>query len=199
MHATRLTKHEEKRREILDAAQRAFVRDGLQGASIAAICREARISPGHLYHYFDSREAILEAIAESYLANLQVQFNAALASGRSASAVITEIERTVDASGASDHVLLFDLFAQASRNTRIAEILSNATAGMQSLLTSFLADAQAQGDIARRLDPEAAAMVIINIMDAAKASRIRGAHDDSSKVSLALATMIGRYLADPGE
>src|ERR1700740_2581853 len=61
-------KHEEKRREILAAAGRFFVRSGFRGAAISAICTEAKISPGHLYHYFASKEAIVSAMAEASLA-----------------------------------------------------------------------------------------------------------------------------------
>src|SRR5215467_9131451 len=55
-------KHEEKRQEILAAAKACFARDGFLGISIADICQEAGISPGHLYHYFDSKDAILDVV-----------------------------------------------------------------------------------------------------------------------------------------
>src|SRR6266851_6501514 len=60
-------KYDEKRQHILEAAERCFQRDGFRGASIGDICAAARMSPGHLYHYFDSKEAIIEAIFESRL------------------------------------------------------------------------------------------------------------------------------------
>src|SRR5687768_8758848 len=39
---------------ILDAAERCFVRAGFHRTSIHDICKEAAISPGALYVYFDS-------------------------------------------------------------------------------------------------------------------------------------------------
>src|ERR1700726_4224170 len=57
-------KHDEKRRHILEAAEGCFRRDGFRGASISDICAAAQMSPGHLYHYFDSKEAIIEALFE---------------------------------------------------------------------------------------------------------------------------------------
>ena len=53
-----------KRQEILDAAAACFARDGLQGASMADICAAAGTSPGALYRYFPSKDAIIQAIAE---------------------------------------------------------------------------------------------------------------------------------------
>ncbi|WP_158598423.1 TetR/AcrR family transcriptional regulator [Notoacmeibacter ruber] len=49
---------------ILQAAAACFVRSGFQGASMHEICREAGMSPGALYRYFPSKEAIIEAIVE---------------------------------------------------------------------------------------------------------------------------------------
>ena len=49
---------------ILHAAARCFVRDGFHRASISDICAEAGISPGHIYHYFENKEAIVGGIAE---------------------------------------------------------------------------------------------------------------------------------------
>jgi len=56
-------KHEEKRREVLDAAETCFVRAGIRGASISEISAEAKMSSGHIYHYFPSKEAIVAAMA----------------------------------------------------------------------------------------------------------------------------------------
>ena len=42
-----------------------FVRSGFQGASMQQICAEAGMSPGALYRYFPSKEAIIEAICEA--------------------------------------------------------------------------------------------------------------------------------------
>lgn len=49
---------------IMDAAKTCFVRHGFQGASMQQICVEAGMSPGALYRYFASKEAIIEAITE---------------------------------------------------------------------------------------------------------------------------------------
>ena len=57
-------KYDEKRQQILKAAEGCFRRDGLRGASIDDICTAAHMSPGHLYHYFDSKEALGYAIVD---------------------------------------------------------------------------------------------------------------------------------------
>src|SRR3954447_15883797 len=54
----------DRRAEILAAAQRCFVRAGFHGASMQDICAEAGMSPGNLYRYFPSKEALIAGIAE---------------------------------------------------------------------------------------------------------------------------------------
>jgi len=60
-------KYEEKRTKILNAAMDCFCRNGFRGASISDISAAAGISPGVLYHYFDSKEAIIQAMTEAEL------------------------------------------------------------------------------------------------------------------------------------
>ena len=52
------------RTHLLDAALRAFATAGYEGASVRSIAREARVSLGLLYHYFPSKEAVLQALFE---------------------------------------------------------------------------------------------------------------------------------------
>ena len=54
----------DRRAGILAAAQRCFVRSGFHGASMQEICAEAGMSPGNLYRYFPSKEALIAGIAE---------------------------------------------------------------------------------------------------------------------------------------
>ncbi len=61
----RAEKREAQLERILSASRTCFVRSGFRGASMHDICREADMSPGALYRYFPSKEAIIEAIAEN--------------------------------------------------------------------------------------------------------------------------------------
>ena len=53
---------EERRRQILDAAVRAFARKGYHACRVSDIAEEAGVAYGLVYHYFESKEAVLEAI-----------------------------------------------------------------------------------------------------------------------------------------
>ncbi|HJU98287.1 MAG TPA: TetR/AcrR family transcriptional regulator, partial [Jiangellaceae bacterium] len=54
---------ERRRRQILDAARRCFVRNGFHQTSMQDILGAAGLSAGALYRYFGSKEEIVEAIA----------------------------------------------------------------------------------------------------------------------------------------
>lgn len=54
---------EARRRGILNAAFRCFVRNGLHATTVRDICRAANLSPGALYSYFESKRDIIAALA----------------------------------------------------------------------------------------------------------------------------------------
>jgi TetR/AcrR family transcriptional regulator, fatty acid metabolism regulator protein len=58
----RSTGQEDKRRLILDAAVRVFARKGYHASRVGDIAEEAGVAHGLLYHYFRSKEELLETI-----------------------------------------------------------------------------------------------------------------------------------------
>jgi AcrR family transcriptional regulator len=54
--------NDEKMRQILDGARRVFLADGFDGASMNDIARVAAVSKGTLYVYFQSKQALFEAL-----------------------------------------------------------------------------------------------------------------------------------------
>src|SRR4051812_23551630 len=57
-----------RRKEILTAAVRVFARKGFAATRIDDIAAEAGIAKGSVYLYYDSRDALLEAVFEGYRA-----------------------------------------------------------------------------------------------------------------------------------
>ena len=56
---------EDRREQILDAALRVFARQGFAKATNKEIAHEAGITPGLIYYYFESKEALLKALLEA--------------------------------------------------------------------------------------------------------------------------------------
>ena len=53
---------EDKRRQLLDAAVRVFGRKGFHASRVGDIAEEAGVAHGLLYHYFKSKDQVLEAV-----------------------------------------------------------------------------------------------------------------------------------------
>jgi TetR/AcrR family fatty acid metabolism transcriptional regulator len=53
---------EDKRRQLLDAAVRVFARKGFYASRVGDIAEEAGVAHGLLYHYFKSKDQVLEAV-----------------------------------------------------------------------------------------------------------------------------------------
>jgi AcrR family transcriptional regulator len=53
---------EDKRRHLLDAAVRVFARKGFHASRVGDIAEEAGVAHGLLYHYFKSKDDVLEAV-----------------------------------------------------------------------------------------------------------------------------------------
>src|SRR5882757_6248468 len=53
-----------RRDQILSAAVKCFVENGFHGSSMAELAKRAGMSVGHIYHYFESKDAIVEAIVD---------------------------------------------------------------------------------------------------------------------------------------
>lgn len=63
--------HDQKRAQILKSAARVFAREGFDRASMNLLARECGISKANIYHYYNSKDALLFDILDSYLAALR--------------------------------------------------------------------------------------------------------------------------------
>lgn len=63
----RITKdYDERRKEILDTAEKLFYMKGYDVCSVNDILKEVGIAKGTFYHYFTSKEEVLDNIVERY-------------------------------------------------------------------------------------------------------------------------------------
>jgi AcrR family transcriptional regulator len=64
MSSKKVEQGQATRRELVAIATRLFVAHGYQGTSIDAVLTEAGISRGALYHHFDGKDALFEAVLD---------------------------------------------------------------------------------------------------------------------------------------
>jgi AcrR family transcriptional regulator len=78
MARTRSENYDDIQRGILNAACALFAQQGYMRASIAELAEACRLSRGALYHYFDSKEAILFAILDAHVRQMIADVEAAM-------------------------------------------------------------------------------------------------------------------------
>lgn len=127
---------EARREQIRIAAAECFRKHGFHGTSIAQISKFAGMSPGHIYHYFENKEAIIAEIVAWDLARV-LTLIAELRSARNVQDAM--IARAAE--GVAEHLdpgtaaLRLEIAAEAARNPHIAEIVRAADSRSRAGLT----------------------------------------------------------------
>ncbi|KIC10904.1 TetR family transcriptional regulator [Leisingera sp. ANG-M1] len=63
--------HDQKRAQILKSAAKVFAESGYDRASMTQLARECGISKANIYHYYDSKDAVLFGLLDTYLSDLR--------------------------------------------------------------------------------------------------------------------------------
>lgn len=159
-------KHEAKRQQILQAAMACFTRRGFHQTRTAEICAEAGMSPSNLFHYFDSKDAIIEALIEE-----ERREGAAIIDRlRRANDLLEGLYELIDTTLATladptEAKLSIEIAAEAMRNPRIATLFERSDLESREELTEILASAAASGQIDPGLDLPSTAGWLIALFD----------------------------------
>jgi TetR/AcrR family transcriptional regulator, repressor for uid operon len=155
----------DRRAEILAAAQCCFVRAGFHGASMQDICAEAGMSPGNLYRYFPSKEALIAGIAERDRAEVGQHFaRADLSLGLFN--VLEEMARHYFTKWPMERVLLCtEVMSESRRNPELARISAAFDADVRKRIGDMLRQAAERGDIPGDLDLDRVITMLMFIAD----------------------------------
>ena len=110
-----------RRNQILGAAATCFNARGFHGASMVELAREAGMSVGHIYHYFENKEAIIEAIVDRDLDRSLAVLDRISDTEDVADALIAAVREGLSQSCSRKRTLLrLEVLAEASRSPRVA-------------------------------------------------------------------------------
>ena len=187
----------DRRTEILDAAERCFIRSGFHQASMQEICAEAKMSPGNLYRYFPSKEAIIAGISERNRAEAAESFIAVqgapdFLAGLAGLARHHLVERSAEEVG-----LCAEIMAESRRNPEIARLAQDCERDIRSGIVAMLRRAQEAGKIDAALDLDAVSRVLMVLGDGISWRRTVDPGFDAEKVLPLLMQMIGCLLGHP--
>jgi len=117
-------KAELRRTEILKGAAECFGDKGVRATSISDICTRLKISPGHLYYYFESKDAIVEALLALDTQRVEEQMREVAQHPDAFDRLLNFVADTAVAKKALfDGSAGWEMYALAMRNARVGALL----------------------------------------------------------------------------
>lgn len=154
-----------RRRQILAAANRCFARVGFHNATMQDVIKEAKLSVGAIYNYFSSKEDIIVAIADERhvreaeicrAAETQPDVLAAIAG------LAREFfDRLSTAGQEEERRVGVQLWAEALNNKRLLKVTREGSAEPHRVLVKLVERMKLSGDVPAEIDSDAMARVMI--------------------------------------
>ena len=184
-----------RREQILAAAAVCFVRRGFHQSSMQDICAEAQMSPGALYHYFDSKESIIKAIADEYHIQTMAFLEKLRDSENFVEGFIAAVTQALEISIKEEHPrLAVEILAEASRNPKIARLFDKTELETKKTLVRLLQDAARRGEIDATLKAEHTAEILLALIEGIEGRAILNPSIKVCSLAPTLATLIARFL-----
>jgi len=160
----RATGTEEKRRQLLDAAVRVFARKGFHASRVGDIAEEAGVAHGLLYHYFSSKDEVLETIFRENWSVLVERINAVEEADDPAPEQLRHVAaillRTWRHTPDVVRVLVREIARSSEVQERIGELVKPVAA-----IRRIIERGVERGEFRRDLDPGLAAVVFYGGID----------------------------------
>src|ERR1700730_18253869 len=144
----------DRRMQILEAALVCFAKHGFHQASMHDISAEAGISVGLIYRYFQNKEAVISAMADRH----KKEIHEVVERARQASTLLEALEilftaHCCDESPKVQSAFVVDLYAEASRNSQIADLVRDVLQTAMDGVTDVIARSPDARNAAQGLTP----------------------------------------------
>jgi AcrR family transcriptional regulator len=184
-----------KRRLILDAAVRVFARQGYEASRVGDIATEAGVAYGLVYHYFGSKEAVLEAVFREQWGRLLAAVALAEETGETAPEQLALVVKIVLRTWRDDPNLVRLLVREITRSPHITDELDEISQAFRSL-QRMIARGQAEGTFRSDLDPQIAAWMLYGGLEEVLTGWVLGQLPDTAEALAAAerevtATLVG--------
>jgi AcrR family transcriptional regulator len=174
---TRRQQKEERREQILDAALSVFAQKGFSGSSMRDIAREVGVTEGLLYHYFESKEQLLNACWKERTWRAHLERILGESAGKSVDKVLRELMLQFMQTLRENAEMVRFCATERQRNPELAAFHLQKIEDNHNLLCDFLRSRQASGDIRQGADVSTAAGLLMGA--AYSCFLLYGEHDDS--------------------
>ena len=136
-----------RRAEILDAATTCFVGRGLHRTTMREIIAQAGLSAGAVYSYFESKEAIIEALAARERAGIEALAAHLKTSGNAARAIVEGVHAIIAECTHDDARLAVEFLAEAGRNETVKLALEHNDRALRNAFADAIERGTASGEI----------------------------------------------------
>jgi AcrR family transcriptional regulator len=150
---------EEKRRLILDAAVRVFARSGFHGARVGDIAEEAGVAHGLLYHYFSSKDEVLQTVFRENWSELLERFEQVAVADEPADEKLLGIVKILLRTWRNDPDLVTVMVREVGRSAHLASQIDDIDKGF-AVIQRVIEQGQAEGVFRPELDPRLASWVV---------------------------------------
>jgi TetR/AcrR family fatty acid metabolism transcriptional regulator len=155
---------EEKRRLILDAAVRTFARKGYHATRVGDIAEEAGVAYGLVYHYFASKEDLLETIFRETWSETLEALRHVEKSGLPAAEQLRQVTaiflRTWRRQPDLVRVLIREVARSPEMQRRVDEI-----GAVFTVMERIVEHGQADGELRRDVEPRLAAWILYGAIE----------------------------------
>ena len=156
----------QRRDALLDAAARCFARTGFHRTTMQEVAREAGMSPGNLYRYYPSKDALVAGLTERDRAGLAEDFARLQTAEGDFLENFRELGRKhLEYEPVEKARLCLEIWAEAARNPAIAGLNAEFDCEMTGHFVSLFEAAKARGDIHPSVNTRAAASIIGKLGD----------------------------------
>ena len=155
---------EEKRKLILDAAVRVFARAGYHTSRVGDIAEEAGIAHGLLYHYFSSKEEVLETVFRENWGQLIERFHAVEASEEPADDKLRGIAKILLRTWRNDPALVTVMVREVARSPHLQGQVGEVSEGFL-VIQRVIEQGQVDGTFRDDLDPRLVSWVFYGALE----------------------------------
>jgi len=153
------TSSAEKRRVILNAAVRVFARSGYHGSRVGDIAEEAGVAHGLLYHYFASKEQVLQTIFRENWGELLERFRAVEAADESAGEKLGGIAKILLRTWRNDPDLVTVMVREVARSPQLQGQVEEVREAF-AIVQRVIEQGQAEGAFRRDVDARLASWIV---------------------------------------
>jgi TetR/AcrR family transcriptional regulator, fatty acid metabolism regulator protein len=150
---------EDRRRQILDAAVRVFARSGYHGSRVGDIATEAGVAHGLLYHYFASKDEVLETVFRDNFGELLERFRAVERADEPAPEKLEGIAKILLRTWRNDPALVTVMVREVARSPQLQAQVDEVREAF-AILERVIAQGQAEGTFRRDVDARLASWIV---------------------------------------